>query len=185
MFHYFNAGKADDLLNLAQLRPDLDDFLQHVYGSSYRGIEHLFKRIYTRKSHVWIAQAPNEPITGLTYVRPSGKRDGTCVRDSHRRSGLAQQLLRASLRLLPNQFSVVFHSNTPIIRLYQTNGFRFATTVNQVSTLLDSIEFEDTRNHRVVNDALEFDRINRHISQMEYDFVCMLNYAPTDNTGEF
>jgi pimeloyl-ACP methyl ester carboxylesterase/RimJ/RimL family protein N-acetyltransferase len=126
-----DLSKSEDVDRFAQYEERFLDVLEEAYTDRFFAREVHIERIYSEKHVVFLAfvdGTATSDLIGCSYIRPDGKRSATAVSPNFQGRGIAKELVCASLRVFPDQFSEIYPSNERMRNLLASFGFHPVTS---------------------------------------------------------
>jgi predicted acetyltransferase len=115
------------------------------------------KRIIEEHSIVFVATVDNT-VVGASYIKGNLRRGGTAVYpEQYRRMGIAEKLVRESLRVIPRQYTILRVTNAKMLSLMLKVGFKKAGSPQAVEKIVQD-EFFQLSDFRFSGDCLIFSR---------------------------
>src|SRR5262245_34922933 len=107
-----------------------DEFLSILARSyqTYYGDDYQLKRIIEERSVLFLALADGV-LVGVSYIKRNLRRGGTAVfPEEYRRKGIAEALVKESLKIFPKQYTILRVENHSMLSLMRKMSFKTATT---------------------------------------------------------
>ncbi len=136
-----------------------DDFLNILSKSfpSYYGDDYQLKRIVDGKSVIYLATVDGV-LVGVSYIKRNLRRGGTAVfPEQYRRMGIAEKLIKESLKHFPKQYTILRANNHKMFSLMNKLGFKNAKSVQEIESIVQD-EFPQLSDFSFLGDYLVFKR---------------------------
>ena len=115
-----------------------DEFLTILLNSyqSYYGDDYQIKRLIEGKSVIYLALV-DDKLVGVSYIKRNLRRGGTAVfPEEYRRKGIAENLVKESLKLFPKQYSILRVDNYKMLSLMEKLGFKKAKYIHEIENIV-------------------------------------------------
>jgi hypothetical protein len=135
------------------------DFLK-VLSNSYKiyyGDDYQLRRIIEEKSVLFFAIV-NNTVVGASYVKANLRRGGTAVfPEQYRRMGIAEALVKESLKIHPRQYTILKVDNFKMIALMEKLNFKKASSDQEIKAIVKD-EFSQFSDFKFSEEYLVFNR---------------------------
>jgi hypothetical protein len=110
-------------------------------GAGYRGQDSAIDKL--KKDTLLVFAKDNDRLIGFSIIETkTGKRRATVIDKMHRAKGIATDLIRISLEIVPNQFSEVHLYSKGMQIVFAKNGFKKVSSESEIKTILNNQDID-------------------------------------------
>lgn len=143
-------------------------------GLGFRGEFSAIEKL--KKDTLLVLAKDNEKLIGFSIIEAkTGKRRATVIEKSHRGKGIATDLIRISLKIIPNQYSEVHLYSKGMQVVFVKSGFKKVSSETEVKSVLNRTDLIFDYDKK--NDLLKYKRHTSNGSESDW----LILYRRNDN----